>query len=214
MKVYIIGGDKELVNFLSDIEITEDLKEAKIVIFGDGPIVSPSLYKEKKLPDLELKCDIKRDRSDKAIYTKLRKDQIALGIGRGACFLSVMNGAKLIQFTEKSDRYFSYFVEFLSNGKKFHLPAISNWVQAININNCTDFKLLCTSNNTVKYYISPNEDADEITHFMRVNGDPELVVFKKENRPISICTQYHPEWMPESSLSRVTKDIIYDYANK
>ena len=208
MKVFIVGGDKELVNFLPDLEITDNLKDAKIVIFGNGPAVSPSLYNEKKHPDVEVKCDINRDRSDKAIYTKLRPDQIAVGIGRGACFLSVMNGAKLIQHAYRESLDGSYFVEFKNQGKTFILPAVSDWTQSINLKDCTDYKLLAKSK-TCKDYVSD----PQTRQFMRINGDPELIVFSKAKQPRSICMQFHPEWLPESNLSKTVKQHIYECAN-
>lgn len=208
MKAYIVGGEKQFVNFLPEVEITDNLREAKLVVFTDGPIVSPSLYQEKKAPEVNLKCDINRDRSDKAIYTKLKKGQIAIGIGRGACFLSVMNGAKLIQHTIKKYEDCSYDVEVHLNDTPFTFSAISDWVQAINLKGLTDYDLIGKSKNSIDYLGNA-----EIKQFMRVNGDPELIVFHKPNAPVSICAQFHPEWLPKSSLSKFLKTMIYERAN-
>ena len=215
MKAYIIGGDKELLNFLPEVEITDDLKEAKIVVFGNGPVVSPSLYKEKKIPEVELKCDINRDRADKAIYTKLRPDQVALGIGRGACFLAVMNGAKLIQYCRRrsTDASSSYQVELRSGGRRYAFPAISDWTQSINLKELAEaeskgFKVLALSKDSVDYIT----DGDT-KRFMKYNGDPEVVKFNKRKSPVSICVQFHPEWMPTSYLSRFVKEVVYGCAN-
>lgn len=208
MKAYIVGEDKEIINFLPEVEITDNLKEAKLVIFGDGPVVSPSLYKEKKASGVELKCDINRDRSDKAIYTKLKSDQIAVGIGRGACFLAVMNGATLIQQVVRKSRQRSYLVEFKYGDRIYKFPAISNWMQSINLSESTDFELLCKSNDVAEYATD-----NETKRFMRHNGDPELVKFHKGKSPISICIQFHPEWMPKSYLSKLVKEVIYECAN-
>ena len=211
MKVFIVGGDRDLVNFLPDAEVTDNVKEAKVVIFGDGPIVSPSLYKEKKHPEVKLKCDINRDRADKAIYTKLKPDQIAIGIGRGACFLAVMNNAKLIQHTTKKgfDKA-SYMVHGHNKGKEFIFPAISNWTQSINVKDCEekDYQCYMYSKNVMEYFTDR-----ETAQFMKKNGDPELIKFCRAHQPISFCIQYHPEWLPESFLSKITKDLIYEYAN-
>ena len=214
MKAYIIGGNKELVNFMPDLEITDKLKEAKLVIFGDGPIVSPSLYKEKKLDKIDLKCDINRDRSDKAIYTKLKSNQIAIGISRGACFLAVMNGAKLVQYTYRKEIDSSYMVE-VKHGRNYVFPAISNWSQSINLKPLIDSK---TDQENIfvlgKSYRSYDYIADyETKQFMEYNGDPELIKFQRPNGPTSICIQFHPEWMPNSYLSRLVKEVIYECAN-
>jgi len=209
MKAYVVGDDRSLLSFLPDLEITDKLKEAKLVIFGDGPIVSPSLYKEKKI-DIDLKCDINRDRSDKAIYTKLKPDQIAVGISRGACFLSVMNGAKLVQYSTRKQPNCSYDIEFKNGDKKIILSALSDWVQSINLESCEEgfYQLLAVSRNSSDY-IAENE----VKRFMRHNGDPEIIKFQKPKCPTSICIQFHPEWMPESYLSKLVKQIIYEHAN-
>ena len=208
MKAYIVGGEKQYLNFLPEVEITDNLREANIVVFTDGPIVSPSLYKEKKAPEVKEKCDINRDRADKAIYTKLKANQIAVGIGRGACFLSVMNGAKLIQHTFKKNTDCSYDVEVCFKETPFVFYAISDWVQAINLKGLTDYDLIGKSKNSSDYITDR-----ETKQFMRFNGDPELVIFHKPNAPISICAQFHPEWLPQSSLSKLLKTIIYERAN-
>lgn len=208
MKAYIIGGDKTLINFLPGVEITENLKEAKIVVFGDGPIVSPSLYKEKKASDIGLKCDINRDRSDKSIYTKLKPDQIAVGISRGACFLAIMNGASLVQYAHRKYQDRSYMVEFKYGENKYVFPVVSDWVQSINLEKCKNYQFLGKSKESVRY-----NAPSEVERFMKYNGDPEVVVFCSKAHPISICIQFHPEWMPEASSSKLLKEIIYEYAN-
>lgn len=210
MKAFIVGGNKELINFFSELEFTNKLEEAKIVIFDDGPVVSPSLYKEKKDSGVEYKCDINRDRSDKAIYTKLRSDQIAVGISRGACFLSVMNGAKLIQsVTRQPDiSESSCFVNFKYNGETFALPVLSNWTQSVNLLGCKDYNVIAWSKSSIEYVT----DA-ETKRFMKFNGDPELFEFRRPKQPICICIQFHPEWVPESYFSKIVKQHIYDYVN-
>ena len=209
MKAYIVNGGTEYVNFLPEVEITDNLKEAKLVIFTDGPIVSPSLYKEKKISDIEAKCDVNRDRADKSIFTKLRSDQIAVGISRGACFLAVMNGAKLIQYTYKTKRGRSYEVRLTSGEKTYMFQAISNWEQSIYLGDCEDYEVLGTSKNSYDYIVPDNE----IKRIMKYNGDPEIIRFHKSKLPVCICVQFHPEWMPTSFLSRLVKDIIYECAN-
>jgi len=209
MKAYIVGEDKALMDFFSELEFTDKLKEAKLVIFGEGPIVSPSLYQEKKAPAVDLKCDINRDRSDKAIYTKLKKDQIAVGVGRGACFLAVMNGAKLIQNVIRKNSETSYLVELKKGSDKFNFTAISDWKQVINIESCEGFDLIARSSE-IEECITDNND---LKRFIRVNGNPELIRFHKDKQPVSICIQYRPEWLPESYLSKLTKRFVYECAN-
>ena len=214
MKAYFVSGSKDLLNFFSGIEVTDNIKEAKLVVFTDGPAVSPSLYKEKKLSGLtEVKHDINRDRSDKAIYTRLSKDQIAIGIGRGSGFLAVMNGAKLVQYTTKKNRNFSYDVTFRSaNSKSYKFAVLSNNYQPIYPCDCNpeEYTVLGVSKDTSDYYCNDKE----ITRTLRYYGDPELVVFHKKNNPVSICIQFRPDLMPKSYPSKIVAQTISKYADK
>ena len=119
-----------------------------------------------------------------------------------------MNGAKLIQKVLKKHDNYSYEIEFLWNNKRYIMPAISNWIQSINLSECSDFKLIGRSRECIDYSTS-----SEIKNFMRYNGDPEMIMFQKENNPVSICIQFHPEWMPDSYLSKFVKEKIYECAN-
>lgn len=213
MKAYVIGGNTDFINFLPDVEITDKIKDAKIIIFGDGPAVSPSLYKEKKLSNLsEVKHDINRDRADKSIYTKLKRDQIAVGIGRGSGFLAVMNGAKLIQYSRKKAPEFSYDITIDGGTKKYVFPVISNNLQPICLidSDEKDYRILGISKSTAEYY----HDDSKVISMMRYNGDPEILVFDKGSGPKSICIQFRPDLMPQSRLSKIIKGLIYEYANQ
>ena len=214
MKAYFVSGSNGLLNFLPNIEVTDNIKEAKLVVFTDGPAVSPSLYKEKKLGGLtDVKHDINRDRSDKAVYTRLSKDQIAIGIGRGSGFLAVMNGAKLIQYATKKNRYFSHDITFRSaNGKNYKFAVLSNNYQPIYPCDCNDedYTVLGLSKATDEY-VCENKDA---VRTLRYSGDPELVVFHKKNNPVSICVQFRPDLMPESYPSKIVAQTICKYADK
>jgi len=213
MKAYIVGENKNYLNFIPDIEIVNKLKEADIVVFGDGPAVSPSLYKSKKLGNLAdvVKHNINRDRSDKSIYTKMSKDQVAIGIGRGSGFLAVMNGAKLIQYSIKKDPGFSQDVRFSINGKTYEFSVLSNNLQPIYLDkDCTDYNVFGISKSTQDYF----SDNNEAIRSAKFNGDPEVIKFNKKNSPVSICIQFRPDLLPESHVNRVLKSIIYASTNK
>ena len=204
MKAYVVGGDKNLVNFLPELEIIDNVKDANIVVFGDGPVVSPSLYKEKKHAAVTEKCDINRDRADKAIYVKLNSKQTAVGIGRGACFLAVMNGASLIQKIDR-DNTISCPVNFKYRDKMFIFDVLTDQKQSINLKDCDKYELVSNTKTTRKYY---TDDVDT-ERFMNYNGDPEVVIFSKEKGPKSVCIQFHPEWLPDSTMSKILKQVIY-----
>lgn len=73
-----------------------------LVVFADGPAVSPVFYGEAKLPTV--RCDLKRDREDNAVFRQLKTTIPKVGIGRGAHFLNVMNGGSAWQFVDNHNR--------------------------------------------------------------------------------------------------------------
>ena len=204
MKAYVVRHDIDVSKFLPELEITDNLEEADFVIFGDGPTVSPSLYGEKKRND-KYKCNINRDRSDKSIYTKLKANQVAIGIGRGSNFLAVMNGAKLVQESVQRCKNFSYPIILKVNDAQFKfevIPSVES--QIINLMDCENFEFLAKS----EVYSLENYSKN-YTSFLRRNGVPEIVKFTKENGPTCICIQFHPELLPDSILSHIIKSVIY-----
>lgn len=66
-----------------------------LVLFVDGPPVSPIFYGEAKLATM--KCDLSRDRDDNNVFRQLKTAMPKVGIGRGAHFLNVMNGGSAWQ---------------------------------------------------------------------------------------------------------------------
>lgn len=67
-----------------------------MVVFVDGPPVSPIFYGEAKLATM--KCDLARDRYESQVFRQLKTKIPKLGIGRGAHLLNIMNGGSAWQF--------------------------------------------------------------------------------------------------------------------
>ena len=79
-----------------DLTIVDKVEDADLVIFIGGADVSPSLYNNKKHP--RTYCNLHTDLEDQEDYRKALANNIPMfGICRGAQFLTVMNGGKLIQ---------------------------------------------------------------------------------------------------------------------
>lgn len=67
-----------------------------MVLFVDGPPVSPIYYGEARLKST-YPCDLRRDAEDVYVYRQLSRKIPKLGIGRGAHFLNIMNGGSAWQ---------------------------------------------------------------------------------------------------------------------
>ena len=80
-KVFVVGSAKQYANWIKDHEPTNNLEEANIVLFTGGEDVDPSLYGCEKHPTTY--SNINRDLEEKAIFDKVKPDQLCLGICRG-----------------------------------------------------------------------------------------------------------------------------------
>jgi len=98
IKVYV-EGSSFYGKMIEDSIIISDPIKADLIIFTGGADVNPKLYSETCHNTTRFSDE--RDDKDKAIYTLAIKNNIPmLGICRGAQFLTVMNGGKLIQHVE------------------------------------------------------------------------------------------------------------------
>lgn len=82
MKVFVVGGSVGYANFLEDVSIVKDIKEADLVLFTGGEDVDPSLYGHSKHP--KTYSNLKRDLEEKKIFESIDPNkQVCLGICRG-----------------------------------------------------------------------------------------------------------------------------------
>lgn len=96
--IYIVGGDKDYACWMEGTVI-DNMENADIVVFTGGEDVSPELYGEEPHPMTF--NDPHRDRKEVAEWRKAMEMKIPMvGICRGAQFLCVMAGGKLVQHQE------------------------------------------------------------------------------------------------------------------
>ena len=80
-KVFVVGPQKQYSKWIKNHELTDNLEEADIVMFTGGEDVDPSLYGYEKHPTTY--SNISRDLEEKAVFEKVRSDQLCVGICRG-----------------------------------------------------------------------------------------------------------------------------------
>ena len=97
MKVHIVGGDLAIQKMYvaRGYTFVDSADKADIIQFTGGEDVDPSIYGHPKHP--RTYSNLKRDIREQEVWKKARKEQIKVGICRGAQFLCVMNGGKLWQ---------------------------------------------------------------------------------------------------------------------
>lgn len=81
MKIYVVGGDLNYANWISDKEFVQTPEESDLVLFTGGEDVHPSLYNSKT--DDFCYTNLDRDLAEKSIFDNLKPEQYCLGICRG-----------------------------------------------------------------------------------------------------------------------------------
>ena len=182
-KIYVVGDNTEYANWMEG-EITNDMKEAYLVVFTGGEDVSPSLYGEHKHPSTY--SDMSRDVYEMEMYEDAIQMGIpCIGICRGNQFLSVMNGASLIQHQLNP----SYKHKMTTYDGKELIVTSSHHQAAFPFNLPTNkYKLLAWTENISPYH--ENSKQEEMNPPVEV----EAIYFPK-TRCLGI--QGHPEWQLE-----------------
>ena len=94
-KVFVVGPAKNYSRWITDHVLVDSVEEADIVLFTGGEDVDPSLYGCKKHPSTY--SNIQRDLEEKAIFEKVRPDQLCLGICRGLGIMAHVKHGELLE---------------------------------------------------------------------------------------------------------------------
>ncbi len=101
-KIYIVGGGIGYANWMQG-NVVDHMKDADLVVFTGGEDVSPDLYSEGAHPATSNNPE--RDEYEIEVWREaLKMKKPMVGICRGAQFLCVMAGGKLIQH-QSSDAF-------------------------------------------------------------------------------------------------------------
>lgn len=203
-KVYVVGEAKHYANFINEFEFVDNIEDADIVIFTGGEDVDPSLYGAKRHP--ETYSNIERDLYEKEMFEKIRPDQLVVGICRGSQFLCVMNGGRLVQHCTKHGIFGTHPILMLQNGMVYEITSTHHQMQyPYNLPN-KYYTLVAVS----KDFLSLKYEGDLIdSNSIRFNGEPEIVIYHKENMPKCIAIQGHPEYMrKESPIVKYLNNLI------
>lgn len=158
--------------------------DADVILFSGGADVWPGLYGEGL--GWYTYSDPKRDLWEKHIFEAFPKKQ-RLGICRGAQFLCVMAGGKLVQHVRNHGRW--HDVETKS-GPVFMSSTHHQMMRPGKV----PHELLGWCKNRSSVYL--DGDNKEISEMNRSGVEPEMVFFP---RTTSLCIQGHPEIMDAHS---------------
>lgn len=82
MKIYVVGGNTDYANWISNVELVDSPENADLVFFTGGEDVHPSIYGKKDIGHLCF-TSLTRDKYEKKIFDSLRPNQYCLGVCRG-----------------------------------------------------------------------------------------------------------------------------------
>lgn len=207
-KVYVVGEAKNYANFINDCKLTNKLEEADIVVFTGGEDVDPSLYGCKK--HVETYSNIERDLEEKAVFEKIKPNQLVVGICRGSQFLCVMNGGILVQHVTGHGIWHTHPI-YCKDGSIYEITSTHHQMQYPFRLKSTDFTMIATSYNA----LSGTYEGDQISsQTIDRCGEPEIVLYHKANMPKCIAIQGHPEYMrKESPVVTYLNALINNYLN-
>lgn len=185
----ILGGTNTATLFAENYktslyDVDSIVRDYSLIVFTGGPDVDPASYGENPHP--ETHCSTERDLLEREIYKEAFRNNIPMvGICRGAQFLCVMNGDKLVQHvTGHSYGYHDIItktgdtIKVLGDHHQMMLPEKG--------------EIVAFSHGLSDRY--RNGDDKEISMPLVWPGgakEPEAVWYANSR---CLCIQWHPEW--------------------
>lgn len=198
MNVYVVGYGKNYPCWIKDYQLVDRLEDADIVYFTGGEDVAPVMYGCLEHPTTY--SNINRDREEKAIFDKIRQDQIAIGTCRGNQFLTVMNGGILVQ---NCRHHALWGTHEITNGKdKYQITSTHHQMSYPFYMDKNHYDILYWAENLSDIY-----EGDKIDPSL-IDKEPEITYFHVPGKPKCLGIQGHPEMMTPGILWDMLNNIL------
>lgn len=205
-KIYVVGTYTNYASWINDAELVGNISSADIILFTGGEDVSPTLYGCKKHPTTM--CNPERDNYEKNIFSKVKANQLCLGICRGSQFLCVMNGGKLVQNCNNHGIWGTHPISF-ANNMQYEITSTHHQMQYPYCLNPSEYKLLAVANQPTNPLGTVFEGDKIKSDFIRVFGEPEIVLYTQPKKPKCLAIQGHPEMMrPTSPTIKMLNELL------
>jgi len=198
-----IDFDVEVVNNSSILK-GDPIPSIDLMLFTGGEDVDPAIYGEKigKHTAINQERDIVESKMFRRMNAKVPK----LGICRGAQFVTVMSGGKLIQHVDNHGIGGTHpitFNHFLNPGKRIAMTSTHHQMMYPFNMNEKDYILCAHSTNHLspRYWNGNDRNIDIHDDFL----EPEIVFYPKTN---SLAIQGHPE---SGVMTEDDKKLILNY---
>ena len=200
MKVYVVGPATHYTNFMSNVELTDDIKKAKVILFTGGEDVDPSIYGKRKHP--ETHSNLKRDLKEKEIFEKIRPDQLAVGVCRGSQLLCALNGGNLVQDCSGHALYTTHPIYSFEGDMVYEITSTHHQMQY-------PFDLPNNEYQILYYGVDGRDFRGDGIDSRYLNGcNPEVVLYKRPGLPKCLAIQGHPEMIPNSPVAKMLDKLI------
>ena len=207
-KIFVVGPEKHYSKWIENHELTDNLDEADIVMFTGGEDVDPSFYGCR--PHRYTYYNTLRDEREKAIFDKVRPDQLCVGICRGSQFLCVMNGGKLVQHVNgHAIRGTHEIYNYKDSDISYEITSTHHQMQY-------PFDLEAGIDYDTLYYAVPRSDFYEGDKIGYPPYEPEIVLYHVKGKPKCLAIQGHPEMMkyPDTPTIPMLNRLIDEYVTK
>ena len=204
MKVFVVGGDIHYANWIKDLEITSNLEKAQIVLFTGGEDVDPSFYGCEK--HWRTYSNPIRDKKEIEVFNKVRDNQLVIGICRGSQFCCMVNGGLLVQDVHNHGLWGTH--EITNGNEEYQITSTHHQMQYPYNLNKKDYDVLFWADGLSDGYY----EGDKINPKLIIeNGEPEIVLYHRENKPKCLAIQGHPEMMKYGVLHAMLNELIKKY---
>lgn len=204
-RIYVVGPTKLYSKWIQNHELVENLEDADIVMFTGGEDVTPSLYGASQHPTTY--SNLSRDLEEKAIFEKVKPNQLCIGICRGSQFLCVMNGGKLIQNVNNHAQFGTHPIRDMRRTHEWEITSTHHQMQYPFDLEESQYEILYYAPRRASYY-----EGDGIKQPL---VEPEIVLYKVEGKPKCLAIQGHPEMMrPESPTLEMLNKLVDKYVTK
>lgn len=197
IKVYVVGYSTGYASWIHDKQLVNNIEDADVIVFTGGQDINPELYGckqhqtthfTKSRDDYELNC-----------YHMVRPDQVCYGACRGAQLGAALNGAILVQDVENhwcgGTHEIARFLGEEDLPEELEVPSLHHQMVYPYDLDKKDYDLLYVSKiNRSPYYHGDKITNDKIEK-IRSLGEPEVMIFHKEGRPVFFGVQGHPEML-------------------
>ena len=215
VKVYVVGGSwgSGYARFLSNHELVSEIGEAQVVILTGGADVDPSFYGARKHPTTY--SSPLRDKEELEEIKRVRPDQLVYGACRGSQYSCVLNGGLLVQNVNNHALGGGHTIKATEKGQEFEsveqeiysITSTHHQMQYPYNLSEEDYDILFTSYpRRSEFYQGDKIDPTPILKY----GEPEIVLYHREGKPRFLAVQGHPEMIPDSAVSKMIENLIYE----